>query len=146
MQAGLLVGALALIGVGCTREAEETGETGTEPVGACGELGSLSLTVVGRVRDAQENWVSGAEISLEERNWNPGRVYGTAYSDAQGNFTLLADDMPVVEGCWGTAVQYWLVGQAGALTGEKPMNALFSEAYETGATQVDLGQFPLLVD
>ena len=101
--------------------------------------------VVGTVEDDDHQPVADVDLALEERNWSPGTVHGTSRSEASGAFVLDASELPVVEDCWGTAVQYWLVGTRGDLAGEKPMNSLLVRAWLDGVEDVDLGQFPLIV-
>ena len=144
MRACLLGG---LLWSGCKEDEEPSSEStaDSEPIGACGELSSFDVTVVGRVKDLDNQWVAGVNVALEERNWSPGTIHGASVSDGDGAFSFAASGLPVVEDCWGTAVQYWLVGASGALAGEKPMNPLMVDAYESGLGVVDLGEFPLIL-
>jgi hypothetical protein len=140
-------GWVALGAVACGHGELATGETGgTEPVGACGDVTSIpELTIVGRVRDVDQNWVEGVDLALEERNWSPGTVNGTATSGPGGQFELVATNLTVVEECWGTAVSYWLHGVTDTAEGDKPMNPDLEHAWSSGSDQVDLGEFPLIV-
>lgn len=133
--------------IGCTDSGSAT-DTDTDtgrPPGACGDVSSIDVSITGGVRDQDEHPVSSAHVALVERNWEPGTVHGEANTDSSGHFTMEATDLPVVEGCWGTAVQFWLEGDKGAQTGEKPMNSLIIGAYNDGSLDVDLGQFPLIL-
>lgn len=139
--------AIALASMACKQgSAGETGDTGTDdPVGACGDVSTIDVVIRGGVRDQDENRVPDAYVALEERNWAPGTIHGESETDGNGEFVLEARDLPVVEGCWGTAVQFWLVGDKGDLAGEKPMNSPIVSAYNDGTLDVDLGSFPLIL-
>lgn len=134
----------------CTKDGEPTGdsadETPLDTDGACGAVSEVDLSITGGVVDAEGRPLPGAQVWLEERNWKPGQVHGEGTADGAGRFAFDAFDLPVVEGCWGSAVSYWLVGETGTLWGEKPMNPGLSAAVESGATTVDLGAFPLSLE
>lgn len=139
----------ASLWVGCggggSVDGSETSETDTELSGACGDVSSMDVTLTGKVVDGDGAGIEGADLWLEERNWSPGRVHGTARSSGGGAFELIAVDLPVVEGCWGTAVSYWLVGDDGARTGEKPLNPEMLHAWEDGTFAADITAFPLIL-
>ncbi|MCA9490727.1 MAG: hypothetical protein KC621_12440 [Myxococcales bacterium] len=105
----------------------------------------MNVTLTGRVVDGDGVGVEGADLWLEERNWSPGRVHGATLSESGGAFELVGGDLPVVEGCWGTAVSYWLVGDDGARTGEKPLNPELLHAWEDGSFAADISSFPLIL-
>lgn len=144
MLAGLLLGALGSLGCRGEEEPSST-ETDGVPAGACGEFSSIDVTITGRVRDTDQQWVAGVDLALEERNWSPGTVHGRSVSDSQGSFSFAASGLPILEDCFGTAIQFWLVGQTDDLSGEKPMNPLIIEAWESGEHAISLGEFPLLL-
>ena len=64
------------------------------------------MTVRGRVVDATDKSpVEGAQVAFQERNWRPG-VYGTATTDAGGQFTVVGAELPLLyERCWGIGVR-----------------------------------------
>ena len=102
---------------------EATGETGTEPNGIdCGETGTFSMTLRGRVVDQDETPVSFADITFEERNWAP-QLFDTTVSDKDGFFEVSGLDMPYAEKCWGTGLQFWVNGETKKLQGSQPMNS-----------------------
>lgn len=132
--------------IACAGPADEPTDTGTDdPQGACGDVSAIDVTITGTVRDGDQQWVPGAEVALEERNWEPGTIHGQATTDADGRFTMSAVNLPVVEGCWGVVVQFWLIGTSGDLSGEKPMNSLIIGAYTDETFSVDLGGGPLIL-
>ncbi|MEQ1564232.1 MAG: carboxypeptidase-like regulatory domain-containing protein [Myxococcota bacterium] len=115
-------------------------------LGACGEKSEIASVVIeGRVRDEQQNWVADVDVQLEEWNWDPGTIHGAGRTDATGAFSFTATNLPVLEDCWGTAVQFWLVGEKGYLRGEQPMNPYLIEAYESGAGSVNTGDVPMIL-
>lgn len=128
-----------------------TTDTGEDSPGACGDVSNIEIVhISGGVRSSEDqSWVANVDLALEERNWDPGRVHGTARTDGNGQFTLTAEDITVVDGCWGLAVSYWLVGTGAGpydgWAGEKPMNPLLIEVWETGDTDATLGQFPMFL-
>ncbi|MEQ1500587.1 MAG: carboxypeptidase-like regulatory domain-containing protein [Myxococcota bacterium] len=132
--------------IGCSGDGEtgDSGET-TDPQGACGDVTEIDVTISGRVVNDDGAGIPDANVQLEERNWSPGTVHGEATTDGSGSFSMTARALPVVEGCWGTAVQFWLVGEAQDLVGEKPMNPQIIGAFDDGSLSVDLGPFPLVL-
>jgi hypothetical protein len=105
-----------------------------------------TVEISGGVRSTvDQRWLPNVDLALIETNWSPGTIHGTARSDAAGQFVLTAKDITVVEDCWGLTVSYWLVGEDDGWTGDKPMNPLLIEAWESGDTTQDLGAFPLLM-
>ena len=139
--------ALALALTACSGEEPGPSTTDTtEPQGACGDVSSIDVSITGTVEDGDGTFLSGVSVWLEERNWNPGTIHGEATSDGAGSFTFQALGLPVVEDCWGTAVQFYLVGETDTLSGEKPMNSPIFNAYDDGSYSVDLGAFGLIVD
>lgn len=133
--------------VACSGPTDPATETPTDdPQGACGDVSAIDVRITGGAVDADQQPVAGAHVALEERNWVPGTIHGEADTDASGRFALDATSLPVVEGCWGVAVQFYLIGTAGDLTGEKPMNSQIIGSYTTGTFEVELGPFPLILD
>ena len=117
-----------------------------EPDGACGDVSAIDVGITGGVVDLDEQPIAGAHVVLEERNWVPGTIHGEADTDEQGRFAMDATNLPVVEGCWGVAVQFYLVGTADDLRDEAPMNSQIIGAYTTGTFAVELGAFPLVLE
>jgi hypothetical protein len=138
---GVVVGVAACSG----GEPGEPPPDSTDQSGACGDVSAIDVRVVGTVEDGDGAAAGDVDVALVERNWTPGTVHGTARTDAAGAFEMDATGLPVVEGCWGTAVQFWLEGTKGQLSGEKPMNSLIIDAYLEARSEVDLGAFPLVV-
>src|SRR5687768_2058965 len=99
---------LAIWAFGCADPPDPPRSDTDDPDGACGDVTAIDVTIVGKVRDGAQQWVPGAHVALEERNWEPGTIHGEADTDADGAFEMTAVDLPVVEGCWGVAVQFWL--------------------------------------
>jgi hypothetical protein len=143
----------SLLVLGCTPNSGK--DTGANPTdsgrGACGDVSTIDLVhISGGVRSSEDQtWVPNVDLALEERNWDPGHVHGTARTDANGQFTLTAEEITVVDGCWGLAVSYWLVGVGAGpydgWAGEKPLNPVLIEVWETGDIDTSLGQFPMFL-
>jgi hypothetical protein len=106
--------------------------------GACGDVTLVDVTIRGQVHDGSGAPVDGVSVVLEERNWRPGELYGQDRSDASGRYEIAAGGLSVVEGCWGTAVQYWVVGEGGGLFGERPINAWLEPAITAGQGVVEI--------
>ncbi len=123
---------------------ETSSDTGTiPPEDLCGEIDAFDMAFEGRVEDASGQPVGGATVTLEERNWVNQR-FGEDRSSAEGVFEISAYALPRIEGCWGTGVSYWLIGESGPLWGEKPLNANFILALEDGLSSISL-DFPLIL-
>lgn len=137
---GLLLG-------GCGGGGSSTSETDDtdDHAGACGDVSSMDVVLTGLVVDDDNVGVEGADLVMEERNWSPGHVHGVGRSGPGGAFEMQGVDLPVVEDCWGTAVSYWLVGTAGELTGERPLNPEFLHAWDDGTFTADISDFPLIL-
>lgn len=137
---------IGIVGVGCAGSDDPTLAPDPEPAGACGDYHETDVQIVGRVTTADGTPVEGADIWLEERNWAPGTVHGSGTADAQGAYTFDATTLPIIEDCWGTAVDFWLVGEAPGLFGDKPMNPPIINAWNDGSLVVDAETFPLILD
>ncbi len=142
------IGLLAA-GIGCSGGDDDPtpidtddGSTG----GACGDYLETDVEIVGHVESRSGAPVEGADVWLEERNWAPGTIHGSATSDASGNYSFFARDLPIIEGCWGTAVSFYLAGEIEGFSGDKPMNPPIINAWNDGSLTVDATVFPLVLD
>jgi hypothetical protein len=114
--------------------------------GACGDILEADMEISGRVEDASGAPVAGADVWVEERNWAPGTIHGQGTTGADGTFAFSILDLPIVEGCWGTAVQFYLAGESAGLQGDKPVNPPIIGAWNDGSMQVELADFPLVLE
>ena len=135
---------VALLVTGCAEEEPEPVDEDTQ-VGACGTPeDGISITVTGLVLDHQGAPVHGADVSLEERNWNTNTtVHGAATTDASGEYTLSGSDLVSVPGCWGTAVDYWVTAEFNGLAGEARANQKLFNAVDDGSLSADFSSFPI---
>lgn len=125
-----------VMGCGGGSSDEDTSATDDGPAtgnGACGEVGTAAVQVLGSLLLESDAPAAGAAVRLEERNWdNPDRIYVESVTNAEGQFDLSAEIVTVAD-CWGTAVDYYIVGDLGAAHGERGVNSwLFTAAEGTG--------------
>ena len=127
---------LALIG--CGGKDEDTGAY-VPPTndGACGAVTYDNPAVVtGRILLPDGAPAAGATVIIEERNWTPGTVHAEGVTAADGTYELDAA-LTIVEGCWGTAVAYYLVADLGEQHGEHPLNSFLFNAIDPEAMDPD---------
>jgi hypothetical protein len=127
---------LWLAACGAPEEAAPTVEDTDD--GACGAVRTHTLEVRAAVVDDTGSPLAGVRARLEERNWAPG-VLGEGVSGEDGAVAFTASDVTDVEGCWGTALDYWLVLEAdGYVPLEETMNANLYNAIADGSLVADL--------
>jgi hypothetical protein len=127
----------------------ETTETTTDPEppeGQCGDVSNWDLFVEGAVIDFRDQPYAGVEIILEDRGWIPGTILGTATTDDEGVYTFDVSQLTSVEDCWGTLLDYVIVGTEGDLVAEEGVNAQLYSAIVDGTLEVDLYSFPLVLE
>jgi hypothetical protein len=134
---------VALLAMGCHGgPADDTTDT---RFGACGEITTWDVTVIGKVEDAAGN-VAGAAVSLEDRGWEPITILGEATTTTNGSFTLEAQNVTAVEGCWGTLLDYVLVATEGSRSGERGINHPLYGAISDGSMEADITGNPLVIE
>jgi hypothetical protein len=137
-------GLVLVLAAGCDGGGTDDTSTGdTDLNGACGEVTNHDVTVTGVVETAGGP-AEGATVYVEERAWTGGMRMGTAQSAADGTFTIEVADLISVEDCWGTALDYYVVAEAGDLYGERGINSTLFNALSTG--EADLSGAPLLIE
>ena len=114
----------------------------TEPQGLCGDVTYWDLTITGRVRSETGGAAPGATVTIEDRVWVPGTIYGTATTDGTGTFTIAVTDLVSVEDCWGM-LGYYAVAELGNLSGEAGINSALFTAIDTGSLVADLSAVPI---
>ena len=138
---------MAMLLGGCSGEEEPIPEDTDTQIGECGEPAyGLEATITGLVQDATGAPVEGAEVRLEEWNWEPGTVHGTATTDVNGAFTMAATELVDVPGCWGTALDYHVVADFGELTGDAIANQKLYNALIDGSGVADFSSVPIVVE
>jgi hypothetical protein len=110
--------------------------------GACGEETEHALTVHVAVVDGEGAPVLGALVRLEERAARAG-VRGESTTDAAGEATLAGLSITDLEGCWGTALSYFVVASLGDRTAEVGVNPSLFNAIQAGEGVVDRRDRPL---
>lgn len=113
----------------------DTGEPSLE--GSCGEVGSFDMAFQGFVEDRDGQRLEGVTVALEERSWTQ-QIYKRDVTDVSGEFKVSDQDLPMIEGCWGTVVSFWLVGSTDTSWGERPLNAHIIEALDAGRGVIEL--------
>jgi hypothetical protein len=136
-----------LVSLGCSPAEEPEPVDDDTQIGECGEpVYGIDLTITGLVEDASGALLEGAQVQLEERNWEPGTIHGTTTTDANGSFTMAATDLVDIPDCWGTALDYVVVVEFNGMFGEaianqKLFNAIVDETYVA-----DFSAVPILVE
>jgi hypothetical protein len=137
---------LVVLLLACGAPAEDTAAVEDIDDGACGEVHTHDLDVRAAFEDVSGAPIEAARVSLEERNWAPGRL-GEGLTDADGTVSFAATDVTDVEGCWGSALDYWLVADAdGFATLEETMNSNLYNAIADGSLVADLRATPLIME
>lgn len=128
----------------CKPEEAEPEPTDTDP-SACGDEHVEALvTITGKVT-ADDAPVAGAEVVIEERNYDPG-VLGETVTAADGTFVLEARDVVWVEDCWGTLFDWYVVANEGGRTGEKGVNSRMHGAITDGSFAFDMTAAPVKIE
>ena len=142
-----LCGVIAACGGGSDDEATtDDGGGGGNTQGACGAVGTATVQVLGRFQLADDSPAGGAAARLEERNWNsPDLVYTTGISEASGQFDLTAEIVTVAD-CWGSAVDYYVVGELGGAVGELAVNAFLFNAVEGTGAGIATIELPIILE
>lgn len=102
----------------------------------CGDVTTWDVVIEGSVQDDGGVAVPAAAVALEDRGWS-GDALGWATARADGSFTLTATGVTAVDGCWGTVLDYVLVGEQGALYGERGVNSALHLAIDDGSLTAD---------
>ena len=138
---------IPLVSLGCSpNEEPEPVEEDTQ-IGECGQpIYGIEMTVTGLVEDASGSPVAGAQVILEERNWEPGTIHGTTTTNANGAFTMSATELVDIPDCWATALDYVVVVELDGLMGEaianqKLFNAIVDETYVA-----DFSPVPIVIE
>jgi len=127
-------------------ESTVTTEDSEPPDGQCGDVSHWDLHIEGAVVDWQERPFEGIDVELQDRGWNPGTVMGTATTDADGMYAFDVSQLTSVEDCWGTLLDYVLVGTDGDLVAEEGVNPQLYNAIVDGSLEVDLYTVPLVLE
>lgn len=102
----------------------------------------FDLTLTGDVTDGGAP-AAGVGVRIEERVFAPVTVHAESTTDAQGGFTLSATDLPIVDGCLGWAMGFYVVADDGTRTAEWGLNSVISGAWSRGESTADLSGIPL---
>lgn len=136
---------LVMVGLGaCAGPAAD--DTADSSPGACGEVSTWDVTVLGRVEDGMGAPVPGARVVLEDRGWEPGTVLGEDDTDGAGQFEFVAEGVTSVEGCWGSLLDYVVVATEGSRQAERGVNQLLHQAIDDGTLEADLSPAPLVLE
>lgn len=117
------------------------------PDSACGETSYHDLVVLGTVQDSYGQPAVGARVWLEDRGFSPTvQTMGEATVDVYGQFEMTVDQLASVEDCWGTLLDYVLVGELGNERGEEGINPTLHGAILDGSGIADRGSIPLQLE
>lgn len=141
MRTLLLLSTLAI--VACSGDTSDDSTTPTATSGDSGDGGVTdvtggffkatfhTITVRGEVRSLKGP-IEGAEVWLEERNYNGGgrtQEWGRGtVTGPDGTFRFVAKEIVAVEGRWGTLVDYHLVAEAKSGTASQGVNSTIRNA------------------
>jgi len=121
----------------------ETTDMEEPPDGACGDVTHVDMRLLGVVNNEQGNPAPFAEVSLEDRGWEPGTLLGFAYADLKGRFDLPITQLADVEGCWETILNYTVVAELGPQSGEFKVNSRLQAAITNGSLVADISDVPI---
>jgi len=126
---------LALVGCGGGAEEETAAPGASTTQGFCGDVhNDVPVRVEGQVLLADGvTPAEGAIVTLDERSWTFFQVFGEATTGADGRFAIDADII-VVDGCWGSAIAYYLTAERDGIVVERGINSwLFNAVEGTGS-------------
>jgi hypothetical protein len=135
--------ALFVVVVGCggqdTGDSQGTDTEDSTPLvdPGCADPVYYDATIRGRVtRDGAP--AAGAEVRLEERNWAPVTIHGSTLSSPTGDYSIVATQMPIIEGCWGWATGFYVVAEQDGLYADWGVNSPIVSAWTADESTVDL--------
>lgn len=135
--------ALFIAVVGCggqdTGDSQGTDTEDSTPLvdPGCADPVYYDATIRGRVtRDGAP--AVGAEVRLEERNWAPVTIHGSTLSSATGDYSIVATQMPIIEGCWGWATGFYVVAEQDGLYADWGVNSPIVSAWTLDESTVNL--------
>jgi len=103
----------------------------------CADPVYFDATVRGKVtRDGAP--AVGAEARLEERYWVPGTVHGSGITGDEGEYSFLATDMPIIEGCWGWITGFYIAAEQDGLYDDWGVNSSVTSAWTEGKDTIEL--------
>ena len=102
----------------------------------------VDLVITGDVTDGGAA-APGVTVRIEERIFQPGSVHGEGVTDGAGRYSIAASALPIVDGCLGFAMGFFVVADDGARTAEWGINSVISGAWSRGEDTADLSGIPL---
>ena len=111
----------------------------------CGETHTVDMTLSGYVIDDAWQPVADVSVWLEERNWTPLNSHGEAVTDERGRYHLSLTDVPIVEDCWGTGPQFYVVSEQGRARCEVPANMQLVIAWLDETLEADISGYPCVL-
>ena len=120
------------------------GDDDDEPTGQCGEVSTFDMQIHGQVLKEDGTPAASARVYLEDRAWAPNdTILGEGTTDYDGHFAFPVPGVTSVEDCWGTLLDYWVVGELGtAERGERGANPDLYASITDGTLIAELS-FPL---
>ena len=134
------------------------GEAGTDTEGTnsptntgaqvdCQPAVFVDIAITGDVKDGGVPAGAGVSVRIEEREFAPGlQVHGEAITDASGSYAFTATELPMVDGCLGWAMGFFVVADDGTRSAEWAINSVLSGAWSRGEDSADLTGLPLDLD
>ena len=116
-------------------DTDETPPGLTDP--ECADPVYFDATVRGKVTRGGAPAV-GAAVRLEERFWAPGTVHGEGTTGEQGEYSFLATEMPIIEGCWGWATGFYVEAEQDGLYDDWGVNSSVTSAWIEGKDTIEL--------
>lgn len=104
-----------------------------------------TLTFTGTVVDGEGKPARNTTLVLENRS-PPAEDFGTATTDRDGRFTLVADNITNWPGCWLVVLDFWLVAESDAGTVERDVNRQMYTAIGADESTIDLTDRPLVLE
>ena len=114
-----------------------------EPGVQCGDPVVYDIEIVAAAQHGKAP-AAAIEIALDDRGYT-GDILGSGTTSADGKVTFTAVGVTALDGCWGTLLNYVLVGTdpADGTEVEDDMNAELYNAIDDGSLVADVTAFPL---
>ena len=137
------VGAFAACGGGGGDSDDDTDVDVPGVQDECEDPVFVDLGITGEVTDGGAPAAAGVAVRIEERTFAPGSVHGEGVTDGDGRFSIAATELPIVDGCLGFAMGFFVVADDGTRTAEWGINSVISGAWSRGESSADLSAIPL---
>lgn len=147
MSRALFPALLVLMLAGCEEgEVRPEDTDGTGPITCADALEDIALTFDGVVRRPNGDVVVGATVTLQDVAARPVLDFGTATTDNEGRYTLVATGITWWPDCSALFTDYELLATLDNAVGNRDVNFQIFTALEDDTQRVDLMERPVTLD